>query len=116
MLNKLPKIISFVLQGSYSAVSLFFVLVCLVFQSMESIKMINLFLLIMELTLLLLIFLFFTLLPLSFVINTHNAISSFRDKSRWRIFWIVWTLISPIIYFVFFALSGGTFVGVTGGV
>ena len=55
-------------------------------------------------------------LPASIIHNIKKVISIYKQKSPRRIFWIIWTVLSPILHLVLFGLGGAWFVSVTGGV
>lgn len=55
-------------------------------------------------------------LPLSLVFNVRKTLSSRREGSRRWVLWLIWTVVSPILYIVFFVLAAVTLVDVTGGV
>lgn len=56
------------------------------------------------------------ILPANIVYNIKKVISDYKQKSPRRIFWLIWTLLSPILHLVILMLGGGWFVAVTGGV
>ena len=55
-------------------------------------------------------------LPASIIHNIKKVISKYKQKSPGRIFWLVWTILSPILHLLILGLGGGLFVAATGGV
>ena len=55
-------------------------------------------------------------LPASTIYNIKKVILNYKKKSPRRIFWLIWTILSPILHLVLFGLGGAWFVSVTGGV
>ena len=55
-------------------------------------------------------------LPASTIYNIKKVILNYKKKSPRRIFWLIWTILSPILHLVIFGLGGAWFVAATGGV
>jgi len=113
-MKKAHKVFLFI-QGIYSISCLLEANLCLVYQSIDK-AVYGDILMIFMLLLLLPIASLFIALPASLILNIQLVIAKYKEKAHRRIFWLIWTFLSPILYFVCFWFAGGLFVTATGGV
>ena len=108
------RLVNLLVQGIYSLICLLEVILCIVYQIMGAVKgdgLLFLMLLpVLPMGAILIIF------PMSLICNIRLVISDFKEKSHYRVFWLIWTFLSPILYITCFWFAAGLFVGVTGGV
>ena len=114
-MRKIAKTTSFVLQTVYSVICLFEVIVCLIYRSTYDTKLGEI-LASVALFNILPIAAIVIALPTSLVLNIIKTVSCYKEKSTWRNLWLIWTIISPILYFFLFAFAAYIFVVTTGGV
>ncbi len=106
------KKLSFLLQGSYSALCLLDIAICLVYQATYHTEIGNLC---AAVALPLTCILFFApAMPLSLILNIRAVFR--QNKQAKHTFWMIWTIVSPILYIVFFLCTVCVFVGITGGI
>ena len=115
MKEKILKIGSPAIQGIYSAICFLEVILCLLYRSLDNALVDGTLSLFMAL-LLYPISVVFVIAPIGVVRNTRQTIASYKEKASQRFFWLIWTILSPVLYFACFALAGISFVEVTGGV
>ena len=115
MTNKAPKTISLIIQGIYSLCCLFHIIVSFIYNEFYDTEVGRLC---ADITLHLIFVLFLSVIPAMLISNVLNICARSRKKennSRSG-FWTFWIIISPILYIVFFVLTLGVWISVTGGI
>ena len=113
MTNKKLKTISLIIQGIYSAVCLFHIIICLIYNEFHDTEVGRLC---AEITFHLIFVLFaIPAMPISTVLNVCARLRRKDNNSRGG-FWTFWIVISPILYIAFFVLALGVWISVTGGI
>ena len=102
-------------QGIYFIACLLEAIFSCIYSSVDNTASSNVLLFIMVLLMYPIIF-GLIVLPASIIHNIKKVILKYKQKSPRRIFWLVLTLLSPILHLLIFGLGGGLFVAATGGV
>ena len=113
-MKKSHKVFLFI-QGTYSIICILEVILCLIYQSIDKVVYGDVFLRLM-MSLILPIASVLIALPTSLIHNILMVISNYKEKSPRRILGLIWTFLSPILYFACFSFAVVLFVTITGGV